>query len=70
MLSDGAKDRAERSESEVMMVWNRDPVVSRLGGFQNDVAAGLVHPRVLPFSAQEVSEARRPKRHEEFSCDH
>ena len=58
MLGDGAKDRTERSESEGMVVWNRDPVVRGLGGFQDDVAADLVHPRVLPFSAQEVSEAR------------
>ena len=56
MLGDGAKDRTERSESEGMVVWNRDPVVSWLGGFQYNVAASLVHPRVLPFSVQDVSE--------------
>ena len=56
MLGDGAKDRTERSESEGMMVWNSNPVVRGLGGFQDD--ADLVHPRVLPFSAQELSEAR------------
>ena len=49
------------------MVWNRDPMVRGLGGFQDDVAADLVHPRVLPFSAQEVCEARR-KRPAESSC--
>ena len=58
MLGDGAEDRTERSESEGIVVWNRDPVVSRLGRFQDDVAADLVHSRVLPFPAQEVSEAR------------
>ena len=58
MLGDGAKDRTERSESEVMVVWNSDPVVSRLGGFEDDVAADLVHPLVLPCSAQEIGEAR------------
>ena len=57
MLGDSAEDRSERSESEGMVIWNRDPVMSRLGGFQDDVAADLVHPRVPPFSAQEVSEA-------------
>jgi hypothetical protein len=41
-----------------MVVWNRDPVVSRLCGFQDDVAASLMHPRILPSSALEVSEAR------------
>src|SRR3954447_9815007 len=35
-----------------MVVRDRDPVVSGLGGFQNDVTADLVHLRVLPFSAQ------------------
>jgi len=58
VLGDGTKNRTERSESEGMVIWNRDPVMSRLGGFQDDVAADLVYPRVLPFSAQEVSEAR------------
>ena len=58
MLGDGPEDRTERSESEGMVVWNRDPVVSRLGRFQDDVATDLVHSRVLPFSTQEVSEAR------------
>ena len=67
MPGDCAKDRTERSKSEGMVVWNRDPVVSGLGGLQDDVAADLVHPRVLPFSAQEVSEAHR-KRREESSC--
>src|SRR4051812_23137722 len=67
MLGDGAKDRTERSESEWMVVWNRDPMVSRLGGLQDDVATDLVHPCVLPFSAQKVSQAYR-KRREESSC--
>lgn len=57
MPGDCAKDRTECSKSEGMVVWNRDPVVRGLGGLQDDVAADLVHPRVLPFSAQEVSEA-------------
>src|SRR5690242_12045527 len=39
------------------MIWNWDPMVRRLLGLQNDVAAVLVHPRVRPFSAQEVGEA-------------
>ena len=56
MLGDGAKDRGERSEPKGMVVWNGDSLVSRLGSFQDDVAAHLVHPYVLPFSAQEVSE--------------
>lgn len=58
MMGDGAKDRTECSKSEGVMVWNRDPVVRRLCGFEDDMAADLVHPRILPFSAQEVSEAR------------
>src|SRR6185369_2632014 len=58
MLGNGAKDRTERAKPEWMVVWNRDPVVSGLGGFQNDVAADLVHPCLLPFSAQEVRETR------------
>jgi hypothetical protein len=58
MPGDGPKDRTERSEPEGIVVRNRDPMVNRLGGFQDDVAAGLMHLRVLPFSAQEVSEAR------------
>jgi len=35
-----------------MVVWNGDSVVCRLGGFQNDMAAHLVHLRVLPFSVE------------------
>jgi len=50
--------RIEVTEPEGIVVWNCDPVVSRLGGFQDDVAADLMHPRVLPFAAQKVSEAR------------
>lgn len=57
MLGDGAKDRTEGSESEGMVVWNCDSVVSRLGGFQDNVAAHLVCPHLLPFSAQNVGEA-------------
>jgi len=57
MPGDGAKDRSERSEPEGMVVWNCDSVVSRLGRFQDDVAAHLVYSRVLPISAQDVSEA-------------
>ena len=56
MLGDCAIDRTERSESEGMVVWNRDPVVSRLSGFQDDVAADLMHLRVPPISAQDVGE--------------
>jgi hypothetical protein len=33
MLGDGAKDRTQCSESEGMVVWNRDPVVRWLAGF-------------------------------------
>lgn len=40
-----------------MMVWNCDPAVSRLGGFQDDVAADLVYLRILPLAAQEISQA-------------
>jgi len=58
MLGDGTNNRTERSEPEAMVIWNCDPVMSRLGGFQDDVAADLMHPRVLPFAAQKVSEAR------------
>src|SRR4051812_18531835 len=32
-----AKDCMKRFEPERMMVWDRDPVVSRLQGFQNDM---------------------------------
>jgi hypothetical protein len=40
------------------MVWNCDPVVRRLRRFQDDMAADLMHPRVIPFPAQKVSENR------------
>ena len=67
MPGDGAKDGIQRAESEWMVVRDRDPVVSRLGGFQDDVTAGLVDLRVLPSPAQQARETRR-RRHEEFSC--
>jgi hypothetical protein len=66
MLGGGAENRTERSEFEGMVVGNRDPVVSRLGGFQDDMAADLVHLRVLPLSAQ--GRGARRKRREESSC--
>jgi hypothetical protein len=62
-----AEDRTERAESEWMVVRDRDPVVSRFEGFQDDVAADLVHPRVLPSAAQDVSEMRG-RRREGSSC--
>lgn len=50
-----------------MVVRDRDPVVSGLGGFQNGVAAGLVHLHVLPFGTRGQRGAH-PKRREESSC--
>ncbi len=70
MLGDGAKDRTERTEPEGMVVGNRDPLVSRLGGFQNDVAADPMHPRVLTISGTRGRRGARRKRREESSCHH
>ena len=50
-----------------MVVRDCDPVVSRLGGLENDVTSGLVHLRVLPFWHERQRGARR-KRREESSC--
>jgi hypothetical protein len=68
MLGNRAKDRTERSESEGMVVWNRDPVVGRLSSFQDDVAADLVHSRVLPVPVTRDQPDARRKRREESSC--
>ena len=43
MPGDGAEDRTKRAESEGKVVRDRDPVVSRIGGFQDNVTADLVH---------------------------
>ena len=45
-------------EPERMVVWNCDPVVSRRAVSRIYVATNLVHPRVLPFSTQELGEVR------------
>ncbi len=37
------------------MIRDRDPMVSRLCGFQDNVTANLVHPRVLPSAAEDIS---------------
>ena len=39
-----------------MVIWDSDPVVSRIGGFQDNVTAGLVHSLVPPSAAQDISE--------------
>ncbi len=54
MRGNSAKDEAERAESEWMVVRDRDTVVSRLGSFQDNVTADLVHPRVLPSAAKDI----------------
>ena len=48
----------ERAESEWMVVRDRDPVVRRLGGSQDDLTAGLVDHRALPSPAQDARETR------------
>ena len=58
MPGDGAKDRIEGSESEGMVVWNRDPMVSRLADFHDDVATDLMHGQP----------GAHRKRREESSC--
>jgi hypothetical protein len=40
------------------MVRDRDPVVCRLEGFQDDMTPNLMHSRVLPSAAQRISEIR------------
>ncbi len=54
MRGNSAKDGAERAEPEWMVVRDRDTVVSRLGSFQDNVTANLVHPRVLPSAAKDI----------------
>jgi hypothetical protein len=39
------------------MIGDRDSMMARLGGFQDDVTADLMNSRVLSFPAQDVSEA-------------
>jgi hypothetical protein len=38
------------------MIWNRDAVMAGLGRFENDVAADLMHPCILPATAQDFRE--------------
>ena len=56
------------SESQGMVVWNRNAVVRGLGGFQDDVAADLVHLAYCHFRHRGQRGAHR-KRREEASCD-
>lgn len=57
MPGDSSNDRTKGSEPQGMVVWNRNAVVCRVGSFQDDMAAHLVHPRVMPFPAQEISQS-------------
>src|ERR1022692_4891333 len=44
------------AEPERVVVRNCNPLVRRLRSFQNDVAAHLMHLRVLPATAQDIRE--------------
>lgn len=68
MLGDRAKDCSERSEPEGIMIWNCDSVVSRIAGFQDDVATHLVYPSSTASFGIGGQRGERRKRPEGSSC--
>lgn len=65
---DGAQDRIERAESGRTVVRDGDPLVGRHRGFQDNMTADLMCPRILPFPAQGTQRGAHRRRRVESSC--